>query len=218
MKKADGQVSLFASSEAKKIKNEKRQWSRPLSPERVKESARMAVVLGGGDPENEWHVLGQHQIQFGMYRGQAFLWLAENALEYAAYIVASMSPESEKTDSVNHLANKQALRRYISHFPEGRYAIGKKKQHLLTCATPATTPGPSCTTTAASSSNTASTAAPSTTAHPPSSQRNLTVSASLRSLLVGRAKSQQSLHKSVQKLCSPQKYHPCKYDCNMDVV
>ncbi|XP_074468993.1 uncharacterized protein LOC141754071 [Sebastes fasciatus] len=127
-RRGDGHASLFDTEEAKRIKRENRPWVRALSPERVKESAKMAVLRRGGDPENMQHVLGQHQMQFGIFRGQTFQWVAENALGYAGYVVASMSEESGNSDSHNNLVNKRAFQGYISHYPAGRYAIQVKRE------------------------------------------------------------------------------------------
>ncbi|CAL8389194.1 unnamed protein product [Arctogadus glacialis] len=46
-RKNDGCISLFDSEDAKKVKAEKRPWTRALSPDEVKESAREAVKNKG---------------------------------------------------------------------------------------------------------------------------------------------------------------------------
>ncbi len=133
----DGCASLFDSEEAKKIKGENRLCAWVLSLEKARESARLAVLQQGGDPNNEQHLLGQHQLQFGIFRGQTFKWLAENALGYAGYLIASMSEQSGKSESHNNLINKRAFHKYISHYPEGLYATDFKKEKICT-ATAAT--------------------------------------------------------------------------------
>lgn len=128
----DGSPNLADSKAALHVKeeNKTRPWSRAVSPERVRESARQAVIFGGGDQSNPLHVLGQHELQFGIFRGQTFKWVAENALGYAGYLVAAMSREDfEKKDSKNHAENKKAFRSYIEQFNEGRYAIKVKSSN-----------------------------------------------------------------------------------------
>ena len=50
-RKKDGCICLFDSEDAKKVKAEKRPWTRALSSDEVKESAREAVEhKGGGIP------------------------------------------------------------------------------------------------------------------------------------------------------------------------
>lgn len=141
--------------------------------------------------------------------------VAENALGYAGYVVASMSQESGSSDSVNNLSNKRALQRYICHYPAGRYAVQFKLEARATVA------AASSTSTQLSSSSQPSTSAssrPSTSSqaaspsHPSISPRSSSVPvSSLRSLLIGKGKSQQTINKSVKRLFSPQKFQPCKY-------
>ncbi|XP_037604663.1 uncharacterized protein LOC119475744 isoform X2 [Sebastes umbrosus] len=233
-RRGDGHASLFDTEEAKRVKGENRPWVRALSPERVKESAKMAVLRRGGDPENMQHVLGQHQMQFGIFRGQTFHWVAENALGYAGYVVASMSEESGSSDSHNNLANKRAFQGYISHYPAGRYAIqvkrevrsarGQSQPATAAAATstqpPSSSPRPSASLRAATSTQLLSTSPqpPSTSPQPSASLRAAATStssrlssvpvSSLRSLLIGKGKSQHSIEKSVKRLFAPQKIQP----------
>ena len=52
----------------------------------VKKNAIDSVKRRGGDVNNERHVVGQYELQFGVFQGQTFCWLLENALGYAAYM------------------------------------------------------------------------------------------------------------------------------------
>ncbi len=53
----------------KKEENKKKPWSRALSPDKVLEAARRAVRRQGEDPSNKKYVLGQHEMQFGVFKG-----------------------------------------------------------------------------------------------------------------------------------------------------
>ena len=98
-----------------------------MSPGNVVESARRAVLLRGGNPTSRAHLLGQHEIQFGLYKEQSFKWVVENVLGWAGYLVASMQKESAsqpaRSDFKNHAANKMAFKEYMELFHEGREAI-----------------------------------------------------------------------------------------------
>lgn len=90
---------------------------------------RSAAVLQGNDPADKSCVLGLHQLQFGLFRGQTFKWVMENCLGYGGYLVASMIRETgEVKDSRNHRANKEAFNEYMELFPEAREAISIKVQ------------------------------------------------------------------------------------------
>lgn len=58
----------------------------------------MAFLSCGGDADNKQHLLGQHQLQTGIFKSQTFQLLAENAQGYGAYVVASMSDKSGASD------------------------------------------------------------------------------------------------------------------------
>lgn len=139
--------------------------------------------------------------------GQTFQWVAENALGYAGYVVASISEESGSSDSHNNLVNKRALQKYISHYPEGRYAIqvklearSSKSQSQLATATPTTSSQPSASSQAVIDSQLSS-----------SSRISSVPTSSLPT-------SQQTLDKSVKKLLSPPKYATIKgILCNMEL-
>ncbi len=69
-------------------------------------------------------------MQFGVFKGQTFKRVAENALGYAGYLVASMRSESSDVkDSKNHHANKAAFAECIGLFPEGCEAIRIKTEN-----------------------------------------------------------------------------------------
>lgn len=57
----------------------------------------MAFLSRGGDADNK-HLLEQNQLQTGIFKSQTFQLLAENAMGYGAYVVASMSDKSGASD------------------------------------------------------------------------------------------------------------------------
>ncbi len=83
-----------------------------------------------GDLANRKHLLGFFEIQFGVFRKQTFRWVSENAMGYAAYLVASMKrdPTGGSKDSQEHAHNKGCFKEYIELFPSGRIAIAIKKE------------------------------------------------------------------------------------------
>ena len=208
-RKKDGCICLFDSEDAKKVKAEKRPWTRALSPDEVKESAREAVEHKGGDPNNEEHVLGQHKLQFGLFRDKTFKWLAENALGYAGYVVASMSVESGRSDSNNNLINKRLLEKYVSQFPAGRYAIRVKKDALS--SQPATTASASTQAASTSQQPSASLQAAVNVAPAFSPRSSVVPVSSLRGLLSRRDQSPQAISKNVKSLFTTPRFQPCKY-------
>lgn len=56
-----------------------------MSPEGVLDKARKALIQHHGDPANRKPLLGFFEIQFGVFHGQTFSWVAENALGVSAY-------------------------------------------------------------------------------------------------------------------------------------
>ncbi|XP_057189356.1 uncharacterized protein LOC130554003 [Triplophysa rosa] len=180
-KRSDGNLNMCDSSAALKVReeNKKRTWSRALSPDKVSESARRAVLCQGDDPGNKIYLSGQHEIQFGAFRGQTFKWLAENALGYAGYLVASIKREtSEVKDNRNHRANKEAFQEYIELFPEGYEAIRVKTLNMDSNSSQHTPVSKeSC-----------------------SSTQSSPLVSSVRSLLAGKTCNPQSLDKTVRRL------------------
>jgi hypothetical protein len=55
---------------------------RAINPDVVHQRALKAVAILDGDPSDRRHVLGQYQLQFGVYYGMTFKWLLENSLGY----------------------------------------------------------------------------------------------------------------------------------------
>ncbi|KAK9966286.1 hypothetical protein ABG768_028068 [Culter alburnus] len=131
-RRADGSLNLADTLEAAKVKeaNKGKPYTRPLSPEIVLNKAKKSLILHHGDLANRKHLLGFFEIQFGVFRGQTFRWVAENALGYAAYLVAAMKrdPTGGSKDSQEHAHNKGSFREYIELFPSGRIAIALKEE------------------------------------------------------------------------------------------
>lgn len=172
----------------KKEENKKKPWSRALSPDKVLEAARQAVLRQGEDPSNKKYVLGLHKMQFGVFKGQTFKWVAENALGYAGYLVASMRRESaDIKDSKNHHANKAAFAEYIGLFPEGREAIRIKTENMGYPSSQHMSQQKS-----------------------PSAPQSLPSVSSVRSLLIGKTRHPQSIDKAVKKMVMPPVAKPGK--------
>jgi hypothetical protein len=74
-------------------------------------------------------VLGQYELQFGLFRGKTFKWLVENGLGYGGWIVDDMRSESATTAPLSK--NKHAFKRYINSFPEGQSVVNLKKEERL---------------------------------------------------------------------------------------
>ncbi|XP_058858786.1 uncharacterized protein LOC117435055 [Acipenser ruthenus] len=179
-RKADGRLNLTDTSAAFKVKEEncRSPWSRATSPEKVLSSASSAVLHDGRYPDNKVHVLGQYELQFGVFRGQVFKWVAENVLGYAGFLVAAMDKDtaSGSRDSKNHNANKLSFKEYIELFPEGTEAI---KLKIVKDKSPQ-----------------------------PSTSKPQPTASSLPSLLVGKMPPPQALAKVIHKLVLPQKVQP----------
>lgn len=91
----------------------------------MRENAIASVKRLGGNPNDETHVLGEYIVYFGQYRGKTFKWLVENALGYAAWLVDDMRKE-QPANPAPLSKNKQAFKRYLTRFTEGRQAIDIK--------------------------------------------------------------------------------------------
>ena len=96
-----------------------------LLPDVVHQNAITAVRHLGGDISNELHVLGQHQLQFGVFKGKTFLWLLENAPGYAGYMALSMERETQTATPLSK--NKFLFKNYVQQFKEGVQLIKTKK-------------------------------------------------------------------------------------------
>ncbi|XP_078805338.1 uncharacterized protein LOC110014613 [Oryzias latipes] len=103
---------------------------KPLSPEAVLEKATKNLLDHQGDLSNRKHLLGFFEIQFGIFQGQTFKWLLENALGYAAYLVAAMKrdPTGGSKDTKDHASNKESFREYMEMFPSAKTAVAMKEE------------------------------------------------------------------------------------------
>ncbi|KAK5863282.1 hypothetical protein PBY51_000323 [Eleginops maclovinus] len=173
---------------------------RPLSPEEVMDKARRAITQQHGDPSNRGHLMGFFKIQFGLFRGQTFRWVAENSLGYASYLVAVMKrdPTGGNKDSTEHALNKGCFKEYVELFLSGRIVIAMKEEQYA-----AKTPQH-----AASSQHLTTTEHAAPTQQVSTSQH--ASSSSLRSLLVGKNVENQSLTNEMKRLVSPNKTKSCK--------
>ena len=93
----------------------------------VKRAALASVRRLGGNVDDQTSVLGQYELQFGLFRGKTFKWLVENGLGYAAWLVDNLRCETSAT-AAPLSKNKHAFRLYLNSFPEGRSAVGLKKE------------------------------------------------------------------------------------------
>ncbi|KAF0045893.1 hypothetical protein F2P81_002422 [Scophthalmus maximus] len=89
-KRADGSLNLSDTTDATKLRQarEGKPWMRTMSPEAVVDRAKKALIQHQGDPANRKHLLGFFEIQFGVYHGQTFKWVIENALGYAGTLAS----------------------------------------------------------------------------------------------------------------------------------
>ena len=53
----------------------------------VKRAAVESVRVMGGNTNDEVSVLGQYEVQLGVFKGKTFKWLVEHGLGYAAWLV-----------------------------------------------------------------------------------------------------------------------------------
>ena len=125
-KTSGGTLRLDYSQHAKaladaNLKRSNKPVFRSLQPEVVKRKAIVAVKALKGNPEDKRVLLGQYRLQFGMFRGQTFKWLAENALGYAAFI--AVSSKKEVPNPSNLSSNKFSFLEYLQLFEEGRAAM-----------------------------------------------------------------------------------------------
>ncbi|KAA0701557.1 hypothetical protein E1301_Tti022816 [Triplophysa tibetana] len=107
-----------------------------------RDRAKKSLPQHHGDLTIRKHLLGFFEIRVGIFHWQKFRWVAENALGYAAYLVAAMKrdPTGGSKDTQGHAHNKVSFREYIELFPSGRVAIamneeqyaGKAPQHAAT--------------------------------------------------------------------------------------
>ncbi|XP_034395653.1 uncharacterized protein LOC117735246 [Cyclopterus lumpus] len=102
---------------------------RPKNPAGTMQDARNRVVDAGGDCTDTKLVLSQHEIQFGMYRGQTFHWLLSNNVSYLIMILAAhqQARESGDLDTSALMENKDALSRYAALFPCVTSAVQQRR-------------------------------------------------------------------------------------------
>ena len=103
-----------------------------LSEDDVKKKAIASVKAKGGDIGKEVNVLGQYELQFGLFRGKTFKWLLENGLGYAGWLVDNMRNETATTAPLSK--NKHAFKKYITSFKEGQSVVQlKAKERTKKC-------------------------------------------------------------------------------------
>lgn len=80
---------MVPSQEALMRKNSKQNRFGPVkTAQAVEAEAKERVRTEGGDPEGDGRlVLSRCKLQFGTYRDQTFMWLLENDLQYAVFIL-----------------------------------------------------------------------------------------------------------------------------------
>lgn len=135
-KYANGKLNLSDTPAAVSIARENKArgyWGKPKTDEHVRAIALRHIRQQHGVTSNEVDVLGQHELQFGTYRGQTFRWILENCLGYAGWLVMKMEMEAESSkeqpkDNKEQTINKQKFRKYMMHFPEGREAVKIKRE------------------------------------------------------------------------------------------
>ena len=100
-----------------------------MSEDDVKKKAVASVKAKGGDVSKDLHVLGEYELQFGLFKGKTFKWLAENGLGYAAWLVDSMGSETATTAPLSK--NKHAFKKYLNSFPEGKSVVALKARERM---------------------------------------------------------------------------------------
>ncbi|KAK5612411.1 hypothetical protein CRENBAI_007037 [Crenichthys baileyi] len=99
--------------------------------EEVLAEATAFVRQNEGHPGDQFLVLAHCKIQFAKHQGQRFLWLLENSLGYAVYLVSSITGEEERDKPLS--ASKHLFLRYTSQIREIGEAVEvyQKKQAML---------------------------------------------------------------------------------------
>ena len=82
-----------------------------------------------GNTNDEMSMLGQYQVQFGIFKGKTFKWLVENGLGYAAWLVDSIRSETATTAPLSR--NKHSFKRYLTNFPEGQSVVALKAKERV---------------------------------------------------------------------------------------
>ena len=130
-------LGLGYSEEAKRAQQNPPQRTTCLQPDVVRKKALEAVQKLGGDVNNELHGLGQHEVQFGVFRGKTFVWVLSNALGYAGFIVDKIvNVDKEKETGAPLSKNKFLFKRYVEKFEQGLEAVQmKQKEREKTAST-----------------------------------------------------------------------------------
>ena len=122
-------LGLGYSEEAKRTQQNPPQRTTCLQPEVVRKKALEAVQKFRGDVNNELHVLGQHEVQFGVFRGKTFVWVLTNALGYAGFIVDKIvNIDKEKETWAPLSKNKFLFKTYVEKFEQGLEAVQMKQK------------------------------------------------------------------------------------------
>ena len=75
------------------------------------------------------HVLGQHEVQFGVFHGKTFVWVLTNALGYAGFIVDKIvNIDKEKETWAPLSKNKFLFKTYVEKFEPGLEAVQMKQK------------------------------------------------------------------------------------------
>ena len=126
-------LRLGYTEEARRVLKERRENPPPktssLLPSLVRQKASEVVTRLGGDCTNELQVLGQHELQFGVFSGKSFLWVLSNALGYAGYIVDEVvNVDKERETEAALSKNKFLFKSYTEKFKQGIEAVKMKKR------------------------------------------------------------------------------------------
>ena len=120
---------LGYSEEAERAQQNPPQRTTCLQPDAVRKKALEAVQKFRGDVKNELHVLGQHEVQFGVFRGKTFVWVLTNALGYAGFIVDKIvNIDKEKETWAPLSKNKFLFKTYVEKFEQGLEAVQMKQK------------------------------------------------------------------------------------------
>lgn len=122
-------LGLGYSEEAKRAQQNPPQRTTCLQPDVVWKKALEAVQKFRGDVNNELHVLGQHEVQFGVFHGKTFVWVLTNALGYAGFIVDKIvNIDKEKETWAPLSKNKFLFKTYVEKFEPGLEAVQMKQK------------------------------------------------------------------------------------------
>ena len=110
--KPTGEPVLYPTQEAKRVAmdNSRRSFSQALPQDAVHAQAERVLRQEGVVNPSLVDIRAQYELQFGKYRGRTFLWLAENDLGYAGYLIASMKKEGGSTPDTSLGNNKAQLK------------------------------------------------------------------------------------------------------------